>query len=101
MIYDLKKEKKNKPMGFSNIKLRFKNHFYGSLTCNSETGTLADTDKVHSGWSGNRSASLLPAKQPLAQPLPSYETLAGSRQCVKITGKQKKKKLQITTTLLK
>lgn len=87
-----KREKKSNLWSFSTIKLRFENHFYDSLTCNSEKGTLADTDKVHSGSSGNRTVSLLlPAKQPLSQPSPSYEKLAGLRQCLIMTGEQKKR----------
>lgn len=57
---------------------------------------MADTDKVHRGSSGNRSASLLPAKQPISQPLPGYETLAGLRQN---DGKEGKK-AKMTMTLL-
>lgn len=53
---------------------------------------MADTDKVHSGSSGNRTVSLLlPAKQPLSQPSPGYEKLAGLRQCLIMTAEQKKR----------
>lgn len=89
-----KRKRKLKPMEFSTIKLRFENQFCDSLTCYSVKGILADTDKVHSGSSGNRSASVLPAKQPLPQPLPSYEMLAGLRQHVKMMVKQGEKKKQ-------